>query len=369
MPRGELGGGAAYESSILGTAEPTSSSASRAACYHRAPSFTPIVNRSSLSDRLVIDRAANGQLSPRNPTASGALRLDVGAATDTGGRHGNEDTVHVAELAGAGGDGAESVYLLAVADGVGGYSRGEVASRLATETVAGMVTADPKDDVTLLLRQAFRRANEAIYAGGRGAGDDRIMGTTLTVAVLRGAYATIASIGDSRAYLIRADALTQITQDHSVVAEQVSRGALTVGEARGSPHRNLLTHALGDRPKLDAKVPGVFELTLLPEDRLLLCTDGFYDVVDDRELVRVIVDHEPADAAKRLVELAVERGTSDNVSAVVVAAQPTRVQVVTLEPTPAAPGRRVASGPLAAVLIAAAVLIFVALIVVALTLL
>lgn len=321
----------------------------------------------------MIDRPPNGEPTPRTPRGARSpapLRVVVGAATDTGGRSGNEDAVHVAELAPAGGGADDPAFLLAVADGVGGYDRGEVASRLAVETVAGVIGGDPGTDVALLLRQAFRRANEAIYAGGRGAGDDRMMGTTLTVAVLRGPYATVASIGDSRAYLIRANAVTQITQDHSLVAEQVSQGTLTAGEARGSPHRNLLTHALGDRPKLDAKLPGVFELILVPEDRLLLCTDGFYDVVEDQDLVRVVADQDPAAAAKRLVDLAVERGTTDNVSAVVVAAQPTRVQVVTLEPTPAArTARRGPSGGLAAVLIAAAVLLFVVLVLLALTVL
>jgi protein phosphatase len=315
------------------------------------------------------------RVSDRSPLAlvdpSGEIRLVVGAATEAGGRPGNEDMVHVSELAAAPSDPdrpAAPGLLLALADGMGGHERGEVASRLAIETVVGMVAADPGNDVAHLLRTAFRRANEAIYAGGRAGGDGQMMGTTLTVAVLRGKYATIASIGDSRAYLVRAGALTQVTQDHSLVAEQVSKGSLSATQARESPHRNILTHALGHRPKLDAKVPGIFELTLLPEDRLLLCSDGFYDVVPDRDLLRVVLDHEPEAAARRLVDLAVERGTTDNVSAVVAEALPTRVPVVSLEPTTVA-ADRARFGGLAAVLAAAAVLLFIALIVLALTVL
>lgn len=315
----------------------------------------------------MIDRPQGSHESLAAPQPPPALRLEVGAATDVGGRSGNEDRVHVGELPARPGDGgAGPRLLLAVADGMGGHDRGEVASRIAIETVAETVADDRGADAALLLKQAFRRANDAIYADGRREGDDQPMGTTLTVALLRGPYATIASVGDSRAYLVRAGALTQVTKDHSLVAEQVSQGSLTEREARGSPQRNILTHALGHRPKLDPKVPGIFELVLLPEDRLLLCTDGFYDVVDDREIVETVRQPDPAAAARRLIDLAVERGTTDNVSAVVAAAQPTRVQVVTLEPAPAA-GRRRPSGAAAAALIAAVVILFIALVILALT--
>ncbi|MEA2525966.1 MAG: family protein phosphatase [Thermomicrobiales bacterium] len=251
----------------------------------------------------------------------------VGSATHVGGRPENEDAVHVSELPplGSGPDASEGGFLLAVADGMGGYQRGEVASGLAIETVRAMFVEDPGADIALLLKQAFRRANEKIYENGLASGPSAMMGTTLVVAATRGKYATIASIGDSRAYLARANRLTQVTKDHSLVAEQVSRGSMTEAEARESPHRNILTHALGHKPKLDTKMPSVFEITLLPEDHLLILTDGFFDVVPDDDLLRIVLDN-PADvAAQRLVELAVERGTSDNVSAVVASVQPVRV--------------------------------------------
>jgi protein phosphatase len=213
---------------------------------------------------------------------------------------------------------------------MGGYQRGEVAAEMAIETVRTMFAEDPGADVALLLKQAFRRANEQIYQNGLASGPSAMMGTTLVVAATRGKYATIASIGDSRAYLVRAGRLTQITKDHSLVAEQVARGSMTDAEARESPHRNILTHALGHKPKLDAKMPSVFEITLLPEDHLLICTDGFFDVLPDDDLLAILLQF-PADAAAQtLVETAVERGASDNVSAVVAAVQPARVA----EPVP-----------------------------------
>jgi protein phosphatase len=254
------------------------------------------------------------------------LRIVVGSATHVGGRPENEDAIHVSDLGpvGTGPDSLEGGFLLAVADGMGGYQKGEVAAEIAVETVRTMFNEDPGADVALLLKQAFRRANEKIYENGLATGPSAMMGTTLVVAATRGKYATIASIGDSRAYLVRADRLTQVTKDHSLVAEQVARGSMTEEEARESPHRNILTHALGHKAKLDSKMPSIFEITLLPEDRLLICTDGFFDVVPNDDLLRIMLDNPGDVAAERLVETAVERGASDNVSAVVAAVQPVR---------------------------------------------
>lgn len=289
------------------------------------------------------------------------LRLVVGYATGIGGRPGNEDAVFVQPIAPIGdGEGAvDGGYLVAVADGMGGYHRGEVAAEMAIEIVKEMFAMDPGADVALLLKQAFRRANEKIYENGQGATPPAMMGTTLVVAATRGKYATIASIGDSRAYLARANRLTQITKDHSLVADQVAQGAMTEDEARESPHRNILTHALGHRARLDSKMPNIFELTLLPGDRLMLCTDGFYDVVPNDDFLNILLTMEPEAAANRLIELANERGTSDNVTAAVVSVLAPREPVSILE-TPAA-GSRASS--IAAVAAAVALLIIVAVII------
>ncbi|MCC6792425.1 MAG: serine/threonine-protein phosphatase [Thermomicrobiales bacterium] len=229
---------------------------------------------------------------------------------------------------------AEGGFLVAVADGMGGYQRGEVASQMAIETVKEMFDEDPGADPALLLKQAFRRANDKIYENGQGASPSQMMGTTLLVAVTRGKYATIANIGDSRAYLVRANRLNQVTKDHSFVADQVAHGVMTEKEARESPHRNILTHALGHKQKLDAKMPNIFELTLLPEDQLLLLTDGFYDVVPDNDLLNVMLTTDPESAPNKLVQMANERGTTDNVTAVIVSALPAREPVAVIAQTP-----------------------------------
>lgn len=289
-----------------------------------------------------------------------SLRLVVTSATDDGGRTGNEDAYTVRSLPPvAVGDGAaESGYLIAVADGMGGYQRGEVASQMAIDIVNEMFEKDPGADSALLLKQAFRRANDWIYENGQGASPSQMMGTTLLVAVTRGKYATIANIGDSRAYLVRANRLNQVTKDHSFVADQVAQGVMTDKEARESPHRNILTQALGHKQKLDAKMPNIFELTLLPEDRLLLCTDGFYDVVPDNDLLNVMLTTPPEDSPAKLIQLANERGTTDNVTAVILTALPARepVAIAIAGPSRVSPLIGIAAAAILILIIAIAVL-------------
>lgn len=239
--------------------------------------------------------------------------LAIGSTTSPAGRDHNEDAI----LATAIGQTPGTAYLLAVADGMGGLEGGEVASAMAISLLGDLFARDLPADIPLALKQAYRRANEAIYKEAESAGDNRQMGTTLVSAVVNGPYVTIANIGDSRAYLMRAKSLTQITQDHSVVAEQVDRGEITSDEARRSSQRNLITQALGTTPELDRRMPSVYELSLLPEDRLLLCSDGFFDVLQQNDYVSTLLANNPQDSAIALADLAITRGTTDNVSAVI----------------------------------------------------
>lgn len=251
----------------------------------------------------------------------GELAVTVGGATDTGGRASNEDAILVQPLP----PGTEAGFVLAVADGMGGYAGGEVASQLAIDFVRDLFAREMPSDVPGALKQAARRANEAIFERAQENGG--VMGTTLVAAVIQGKYLTIANIGDSRAYLARARQLTQITQDHSLVAEQVAKGELTEEQARKSPQRNIVTHAVGTQPQLDRRMPGIFELTLLPEDRLVLCTDGFFDVLAPDDYLQALATNDPEGAASALVRLAVDRKTTDNVSAVVAAVMPSAATI------------------------------------------
>jgi protein phosphatase len=298
------------------------------------------------------------------PSAAAEQRLDthIDAHTDSGGRPENEDAIVVADLGTVDpGDGTQvPAMLMAVADGMGGHQRGEVASRIAVETLRDMFEEDPSGDVVPLLKQAFRRANEQIHSDWTSQTPSQLMGTTLVAAVTRGKYATIASIGDSRAYLVRADRLQQITRDHSLVAEQVASGQINADEARDSPHRNIILHALGQKPKLDTRMPNIFEITLLPEDRLLLLTDGFFDVVPDDDLRRITLETPPDMIASRLCNVAKERGTTDNVSAIVTTVMPKQDLVLATAQT-AALGRN-GQGPVTPTLMAIAAVILLAII-------
>lgn len=302
------------------------------------------------------------------PAVIDELVITAGSRTAAAGRPENEDAVLVLDLPALAGDaGSEPGYLLAVADGMGGHERGEVASQLAIETLASVVRESSETDTAALLKQAFRRANEAIFADGHGDGDTGGMGTTLVTAVVRGKYLTIANVGDSRAYLLRSRRINQITRDHSLVGEQVARGKLSAEEARESPRRNILMQALGHRLKLDAKMPDIFELVLLAEDRLLLCSDGFYDVVGDDDFVSVLSSGEPELAASSLVDVAIERGTSDNVSAVVVQVEAAKALVAREREAAAVPEGRGSQVVLLVILLG--VVLFIAIVIGALTLL
>jgi serine/threonine protein phosphatase PrpC len=248
----------------------------------------------------------------------------VAAQSDAAGRAENQDVAMALALPASAGAPADD-FLLLVADGMGGAPAGDVASQIAAATLRDAFPRLPDSDLAQALKTAYRKANEAIYAASQENPAHAGMGTTLTAALLHGKYATIANVGDSRAYLLRGGGITQITQDHTVVAEDVASGKLSAKQAQTDPRRNQLTHALGTKQRLETRLPNIFELALLPGDRLLLCSDGLYDVVDQVDMQRLLTVQEPDAAAIALVDLAKERGTSDNATAVVAAAIPTRV--------------------------------------------
>lgn len=235
----------------------------------------------------------------------------------TGGRDNNEDAILLEAIAPRT-DLPTGGWVLAVADGMGGHADGEMASNLAIQTLRKSLTESAQPDAALALKQAYRQANDSIFTAG-GEATDQHPGTTLVSAIVRGKYVTIANVGDSRAYLMRANQLTQITQDHSVVAEQVAAGVLDANSERESPLRNRLTAALGTKPELERRLPAIYELVLLPEDRLLLCSDGFYDVLQSNDYLHLMTSEDAQGSALALTDLAIQRHTTDNVSAIVLA--------------------------------------------------
>jgi PPM family protein phosphatase len=201
--------------------------------------------------------------------------------------------------------------MLAVADGLGGLAGGEVASRLVVDFLAEH--GAPLGSVSLadLLQSAGRCVRNAAAADDALAG----MATTCTLAVIADERAQIAHVGDSRAYALRTGELRQLTRDHSVAEELVRLGRLTEDEALTHPARHTLTRALGgpDEPQVDE-----LSWPLRRDDRLLLCSDGLTGLVDDRELRKLLDGGTTADAARRLVEAALDAGGADNVTVIVV---------------------------------------------------
>lgn len=232
-------------------------------------------------------------------------RFAWGAATDTGRvRQANEDSMLAVD------------GLFAVADGMGGHKAGEVASRLAVETLQDEFTSAGTD----VLVTAVQESNRVLVE--RSASDTELtgMGTTLCAMALvdaegRDAIAVV-NVGDSRLYLMSDGELTQVTEDHSLVATLERQGRLSRAEAAVHPQRNILTRALG----IDANVMvDSWEILPMVGDRYLICSDGLFNEVDDNRLaatLRRLAD--PSDCAKELVRLANEAGGRDNITCLVV---------------------------------------------------
>jgi PPM family protein phosphatase len=201
--------------------------------------------------------------------------------------------------------------LFAVADGMGGHSAGDVASAMAIELVQQEV-----EDEGYSLSAAVRNANKAIYQKASNDPDLSGMGTTMTAMYLADSSAQIVHVGDSRAYLLRGGELSRITQDHTVVGRLVQQGRISPQDADRHPQRSYLERALGVDPEVEVDVH-VLELT--PGDRILLCSDGLFGMIDDGQIRSAMKDEaDPQKAAERLCQEAVEAGGSDNVTAVVV---------------------------------------------------
>jgi serine/threonine protein phosphatase PrpC len=227
--------------------------------------------------------------------------------------------------------------LFLVADGLGKGGIGRMASDLAVRTVVNEYYSDPSPDIHQSLVQAIEKANGAIlseiarnpaYAG---------MGTTLVAGVLQGSDLFVASVGDSRAYLVRAKNIFQITQDHTWVADQVRAGSLTPEEAETHPNRRHLSRSLGAHAELSIDQA---HHKIQPEDRLLLCSDGLSDMVTDEEIRQVITQQKAQVAVQQLVALANQRGGADNITAVAIGV-PKGLALATIPVVPIAAGAAV----------------------------
>lgn len=250
-----------------------------------------------------------------SPALAADIRIVVGCATDPGCvREGNEDAFRIVRPEG---NGATRTALLAmVCDGMGGHEGGEVASRLATEVISDRFrsTGDPGTAIV----KAVQSANRAIHKAAQQQPHLAGMGTTCTAIVVSAGRAWCAHVGDSRCYLIRDAGIYQMTDDHSSVMAMVRDGALTADEARSHPDKNVILRALGSHRDVEVSTwPRPFMLQ--PGDRMLICSDGLYDVTTDAEILEAVDGHPPQVGCDALIALARTRGAPDNVTVVILA--------------------------------------------------
>lgn len=223
----------------------------------------------------------------------------------------------------------KSANLYLVADGMGGHAAGEIASRIAIDTISEFILHTAEEDGTWphgyddqlkrstnRLMAALKIANGRVLEAMRKDSRLRGMGTTVVASLVDGNTASFAHVGDSRAYLIRDSQMARITNDHSWVFEQVQAGMLTEEEAERHPLRNVITRALGGATTV---VPDASEVECKSGDVFLLCSDGLTGMVGDDEILRVVMEHDDIEeACQCLIDRANERGGYDNVTAVLV---------------------------------------------------
>jgi serine/threonine protein phosphatase PrpC len=226
-------------------------------------------------------------------------------------RSGNEDnfTVDVSPTRG----------IFVVADGMGGHAAGEVASEMAVQIIQRELGPLPDldgEDVAQTVGGALRKANRAIHDRTLTEVDKQGMGTTASVLLVAGARYVIGQIGDSRVYLLRDGAFTQLTKDHSYVQEQVDAGFLTPEQARYHPYSNVITRCVGASPDVE---PDVYRGELRAGDLFLVASDGLTGMVDDRRLAQLLSSRaEPERKVQSLIAEANGRGGLDNITAIIV---------------------------------------------------
>ena len=237
---------------------------------------------------------------PSSPKFELALLSDIGAK-----RENNEDSCgHYIE--------SDDQALIAVADGVGGYAGGEVASAMAIEIIVTSYRENPLEwGPAKRLVRAAHRANIEIHHRALAVPGLRRMATTLTAAVVADGVLYAVHVGDSRLYLVRRGRVRQMTKDHTVVAERVRMGLMKPSRAYDHPEGSALSRSMGH--DLVVSLDRI-TLPLLQHDRLILCTDGLYNAVEQSEMASVTHEFDAAAGSRRLVELANRRATPDNVT-------------------------------------------------------
>ena len=205
--------------------------------------------------------------------------------------------------------------LFIVADGMGGHKAGDIASRLTVDSVVDKLSKINSKDYISVITDTIIKVNKEVIDKAAESQDYAGMGTTLVVATVFDNILKVANVGDSRLYVVGED-IIQITRDHSLVEEMVINGQLNRADARVDKRKNIITRAIGGESKVEAEM---FSVELKPEDKILMCSDGLSNMVDDAEILEII-NREPdiEKAARMLIDAANENGGKDNISVVIV---------------------------------------------------
>jgi serine/threonine protein phosphatase PrpC len=206
--------------------------------------------------------------------------------------------------------------LFIVADGMGGHKAGDFASRTAVETVVETIKADTEFNPIKLIRSAIDSANSKIYKISKEEAGMEGMGTTMVAVTMVGHYMYIANVGDSRLYIVEKDKIKQITADHSLVEEMVRIGEISPEEARRHPDKNIITRAIGVSKNVDIDF---FDLRLVKDSVILLCSDGLSNMIEDEELKGIITsDLELSQIGTQLINKANQNGGKDNIAVILI---------------------------------------------------
>ena len=204
--------------------------------------------------------------------------------------------------------------LFIVADGMGGHNAGDLASRLAVETMVDHIGSSGSKRTLMILSEAVDAANRSVYQ--RSLTDKALtgMGTTVVACCAEGESLYVVNVGDSRLYIIRDD-IYQITRDHSLVEEMVRAGQITAEEAKVHPDRNVITRAVGMK---DQSKPDLLDVGIRQGDRILLCSDGLTNMVEDSRILEILKDTETENKVQKLIDEANANGGRDNIAIVLI---------------------------------------------------
>ena len=235
-------------------------------------------------------------------------KSDIGKAREM-----NQDSFYVSDI-------NDGIKLFILADGMGGYNAGEVASRMAVESAKDYIhkhfakNKDSKEKLEALLKDAIEYANSVVYKKAQSKEDLRGMGTTLDVCLIYNSRIYIGHVGDSRVYRIRKEFMRRLTKDHSYVQTLVDDGTITKEEAYSHPKKNMLTKALGC---VETVEPDVYTKTFIKDDIILMCSDGLTNMIREENIYEII-KQDKENAIENLVKQANDNGGLDNITVVII---------------------------------------------------